>query len=300
MSLPILQDFRSLTKNDFRVLTGIEKLMITQSFPKVEELPRVSGFKLDYIQRSIRRLHKLDLIRTHRNQEEYYEVALKYRGYDALALNNLSENNILGSIGPAIGVGKESEVFAAYLEDNTECVIKIHRLGKSSFRATRRHRDYLAEKRHLSRLYESRLSAEREVTALKRLAGVIPVPKVYGNNRHIIVMERIGGDELQKFRHLSVDVYRSLFEELLTYIQKAIKVNIIHADFSAYNILFEPLDDNYRVYIIDWPQYVTTDHLNAAEKLLIDLGNLYSFFGRRFQLDFDDVEILAEKYLTNI
>ena len=112
-------------------------------------------------------------------------------------------------------------------------------------------------------------------------------------------MERIWGVELQKFRHLSTDVYRTLFEELLTYIQQAIKVNIIHADFSAYNILFEPVDDKYKVYIIDWPQYVTTDHANAAEKLLIDLGNLYSFFGKFIRLDFDDLENLAEKYLTN-
>jgi len=36
--------------------------------------------------------------------------------------------------------------------------------------------------------------------------------------------------------------------------------------------------------IIDWPQYVRTDHPNAVELLERDVGNVLVFFNRRFRV----------------
>ncbi|MHA2365404.1 MAG: RIO1 family regulatory kinase/ATPase domain-containing protein [Candidatus Hodarchaeales archaeon] len=297
MSLHIVREFRSLNTKDFRVLEGIEQLMVSQSFPRVEELPNITGFNQNYIQKIIRKLHKMDLVRIHRNKNEYYEVVLKYNGFDALALKKLVESNILASIGKPIGVGKESEVYSALLDNGEECVIKIHRLGKTNFRATKRHRDYLARNPQLSRFDESRLAAEHEVKALKKLAGIIPVPQIFGYNRHFVVMERIWGDELQKYRHLDIKIYQDFFKKLLHYVQLALRSDIIHGDLSAYNVLVAPTNGDYDLFVIDWPQYVTTNHPNAEEKLLIDISNLYSFFGRRFPLEFNNLEKKVKEYL---
>jgi RIO kinase 2 len=50
------------------------------------------------------------------------------------------------------------------------------------------------------------------------------------------------------------------------------------------------------VLIIDWPQYVSVDHLNAVELLQRDLQNVLTFFNRRFDVkaDFE----LAYDYVT--
>lgn len=300
MPLHVLEVFKSLTDKDFRILSGIERLMATQSFPRVLELPRQTGLSETYIQKKLQRLHALDLIRTRRNDEEYYEVTLKYKGYDALALQHLVQTDILASVGPPIGVGKESEVYNVILEGGETCALKVHRLGKMNFRATKRHRDYIAEKRHSSRFYESKIAAEREAKALTTLHGLIPVPRLIAQNRHMLVMERINGGELQKFRHLDLSQYEELYEKIMSYVRTAAENNFIHGDLSAYNILLETAGDQLRPYIIDWPQYLPANHENALNKLMIDVGNLYSFFGKRISVDIDDVEEVATNILAKV
>ena len=45
------------------------------------------------------------------------------------------------------------------------------------------------------------------------------------------------------------------------------------------------MHDGSRCYIIDWPQWIGTDHANAEELLLRDLGNITRYFSRRYQVD---------------
>jgi RIO kinase 2 len=44
------------------------------------------------------------------------------------------------------------------------------------------------------------------------------------------------------------------------------------------------MHDGCRVYIIDWPQWVSTDHPNAGDLLARDIGNITRFFNRRYKL----------------
>jgi RIO kinase 2 len=60
-----------------------------------------------------------------------------------------------------------------------------------------------------------------------------------------------------------------------------LKAHVIHADLSEYNIILKP---DGHVLIIDWPQYVITDHANAEELLERDLKNVLTFFSRRFNV----------------
>ena len=56
------------------------------------------------------------------------------------------------------------------------------------------------------------------------------------------------------------------------------KAGVIHTDLSEYNIL---IDEDGRDWIIDWPQYILTDHHNAEEILARDIGNVAHYFKRK-------------------
>lgn len=93
-------------------------------------------------------------------------------GYDFLALKALCNQGCIVSLGKKMGVGKESDIYAAKgfyepqqnkeemneEEQSNPCgqiplVLKLHRLGRMSFRAVKDKRDYLQKRksaRHLS------------------------------------------------------------------------------------------------------------------------------------------------------
>jgi RIO kinase 2 len=64
-----------------------------------------------------------------------------------------------------MGVGKEADVYDALNSDCKRIAVKFHRLGRISFRQTRRKRGYTRE--HSTWLFQSHLAAEREYQAMK-------------------------------------------------------------------------------------------------------------------------------------
>jgi RIO kinase 2 len=260
--------------------------MITQEYPRVQEIPRETGYSSKFIQKKMKGLHDKNLIMVKRKEEEYYETALNFNGYDVLAFNALVKKNIVSSIGQKLGVGKESDVYFTQDDEEIVSVIKIHRLGKGNFRSYKRMRDYLAIKHHSSSIYNSRLAAHHEGNVLKKIEGIIPCPKVRGINRHCIVMEFIDGVELYTLRRLETKYLQDLFSKINKSVQNLIRIGFIHGDLSPYNILvtYDTITDSYNPFIIDWPQAVTINHPNAKDILFLDISNIYSFFRKRITI----------------
>lgn len=72
-------------------------------------------------------------------------------------------------------------------EDNEVLVLKLHRLGRTSFRAVKSKRDYLKHRTNFNWLYLSRLAAIGEYSFMKALSKRgFPVPKAIDQNRYII------------------------------------------------------------------------------------------------------------------
>jgi RIO kinase 2 len=71
---------------------------------------------------------------------------------------------------------------------------------------------------------------------------------------------------------------RTFLQEILDNIKIVYKSGLIHSDLSEYNIL---IDEDTKVWIIDWPQYISSDHLNAEEILERDIGNITFYFKRK-------------------
>jgi len=271
---------------DLRILQAIELGMIQHEVVPFEDVVRYSGLNEDELEYRMKRLDELELL--YRQQDPYLGYMMNYNGYDLLALNALVKSEILDALGPPIGIGKESDVYEAVTPDEVKVAVKFHRLGRTSFRDTRRKREYVADRRHISWLYQSRLAAEAEYTALQIMHGAgVWVPEPIDQNRHVIVMQLIEGTQLSDI--ISLDEPRLFLDDILDDVGRAYRAGVIHIDLSEYNIL---VDTEGMVWIIDWPQYVSADHPNALELLKRDIGNVVYYFKRKYGLEYDSDQAL--------
>ncbi len=299
MPLSILKFFRELTQFDFRILSVIEVLMARYELVPTEEIAAYLQYTEKKIQTALNRLRKFKLVMI--TQRHYLGAALTFSGYDALALKALVEKGIIAQIGPEVGAGKESDIRMAVDDEGTEFLLKMHRLGKADFRATKRVRAFIAEKSHISPLYESRLSAEREYKALSDLfeAGV-SVPEPIAQNRHVVAMNIIFGQDLYRMKKNEFQTDEeilTLFDNIIHEMQKAVKQGYIHGDLSEYNIRLN--EENYPVFF-DWPQYIETESEQAERILIRDLRNILNYFKKKFQMTVKtNVSELLLKYFNN-
>ncbi|MHC1592137.1 MAG: RIO1 family regulatory kinase/ATPase domain-containing protein [Candidatus Helarchaeales archaeon] len=282
-----LKVFPKLTHEDFRVLGGVERGMVKFKEVPIEQISRLLGksYNMEEVSYRLQRAHKFGLVK--RKKGAYVGYYLTFMGYDCLALHALVEGGVLSHFGQALGVGKESDVFDALTPDDRRVAVKIHRLGRISFRQIKRVRSYSSEKKHISWLYQSRLSAQREFEALKVLfpAGVA-VPEPIAHNRHVIVMSIIEGDLLQTC--LELENPEDTLEKIIENMKKTYQKEIIHCDLSEYNILVLESGD---ILIIDWPQWISKAHPNAEFFLRRDLQNVLKFFSRKFRINQDLEEV---------
>ncbi|XHH09986.1 MAG: RIO1 family regulatory kinase/ATPase [Candidatus Bathyarchaeia archaeon] len=277
-----VQVFRQLESEDFRTLNIIEAAMSKREYVPREQIQKYAKVPMDRVDFTLNKLNKLGL--TMQSRGAYVGHTLNYTGYDCLAINALVKAGIISSFGQTIGVGKEADVYTALTPEGKTVAVKFHRLGRISFRQTRRKRAYTRE--HSTWLFQSHLAAEKEFQALQLVyKNGVSVPEPISHNRHVIAMGIIEGGELSKWRKIANP--KRVLKETLRNIRKAyLKAHVIHGDLSEYNII---LQSNMQVLIIDWPQYVMTDHPNAAELLQRDIQNVLTFFNRRF-----DVKVEAD------
>lgn len=272
-----VQVFLKLEAEDFRILNIIEAAMSKREYVPREQIQKYAKLPMDRVEFILSKLNKLGL--THQMQGAYFGHTLNYVGYDCLAINTLVKAGVIGSFGQTIGVGKEAEVYNALSPEGKCIAVKFHRLGRISFRQTRRKRSYVRE--HSTWLFQSHLAAEKEFQALQLVyKNGVSVPEPISQNRHVITMGIIEGGELSKWRKITNP--KKVFKEIMRNVKKAYsKAHVIHADLSEYNIILRP---DMHILIIDWPQYVMTDHPNADELLQRDIQNVITFFDRRFKV----------------
>jgi RIO kinase 2 len=93
-------------------------------------------------------------------------------------------------------------------------------------------------------------------------------------------MDMIEGLELYKVPYLQEP--ETILNTILNNVKRAYqKAGIIHSDLSEFNIILKP---DFNVMIIDWPQFVRSDHPNAKMLLERDVKNILVAFRRRFKI----------------
>ncbi|MCW4009272.1 MAG: serine/threonine protein kinase [Candidatus Bathyarchaeota archaeon] len=272
-----VQVYRMLEPEDLRMLQIIETGMTSREYVPKEQLQKYAKVPMDRVDFELSRLDKLGLI--YRMQGGYVGYTLNYSGYDCLAINAFVKAGVLEAFGKSLGVGKEADVFDALNPKGTRVAVKFHRLGRVSFRQTRRKRGYTLDR--AGWLFQSRLAAEKEFEALKRVhAYGVAVPEPIFQNRHAIVMGMIEGGELARWREL--DEPAQVLQRILANVRLAfLDADLVHGDLSEYNVIVKPDMD---VLIIDWPQSVRRNHPNAEDLLVRDVKNILVFFRRKFRV----------------
>ena len=284
-----VQVFKEIEAEDFRILNIIEAGMSKHEFVPKEQIQKYAKLPMDRIDFTLDKLNKLGL--TYRTKETYNGHTLNYVGYDCLAINALFKAGVIESFGQSLGVGKEADVYDALSSSGKRIAVKFHRLGRISFRQTRRKRGYTRE--HSTWLFQSHLAAEREFQAMKLVyENGVAVPEPISQNRHVVAMGMIEGAQLSKYRDIGKP--EKVLKEILRNLRKAyLKAHLIHSDISEYNIILKP---DGQILIIDWPQAVRTDHANAADLLERDIKNVLIFFSRKFNVKLAAKE--AADYVT--
>jgi len=266
---------RTLNKYEKSILLALERGMKRYSWVPLEHLKTATKLSESEINYRLSRLIAWGMVRF--NPVPYDGYALVFGGYDTLALATLTQKGTIAALGSQIGEGKESVVYDAL--GLGPVAIKFHRVGGRSFSSARLNREYM-EEGHCPWLIASRRSAEREYEALKALHPKVSVPLPIAHNRHAVVMELISGQSLSRTR---LEAPHEALDVILGNVRSAWGAGIIHADLSEYNILVEAG----RFVIIDWPQWVGTDHPNAGAIIGRDIDNILTFFKRKYKITRD-------------
>ncbi|KAJ9204269.1 hypothetical protein DTO164E3_2031 [Paecilomyces variotii] len=294
---------RYLSSEDFRVLAGVEAGSRNHEVVPTPLIVQLSGLRGGSgVHKSISTLAKVNLIAKVKNAK-YDGYRLTYGGLDYLALNTHQKNKSVYSVGNRVGVGKESDIIVVAHSSGEQRILKIHRLGRISFRTVKTNRDYLRNRSTGSWMYMSRLAAMKEFAFMKALReNGFPVPEPIAQNRHTIVMSLIDAFPLRQIS--KVPRPAELYSELMDMILQLARYGLIHGDFNEFNILIkeeedpnakgkgresEEVDESIRLVpiIIDFPQMISVDHPNAEMYFDRDVNCIKRFFQRKFHFTSD-------------
>ena len=149
-------------------------------------------------------------------------------------------------------------------------------------------------------MYMSRLAAMKEFAFMKALReNGFSVPEPIAQNRHTIVMSLIDAFPLRQISKVPEPAV--LYSELMDIILELARFGLIHGDFNEFNILIKEEtdpngkgkapadaesddDENVRLVpvLIDFPQMVSIDHVNAEMYFDRDVNCIKRFFQRKF------------------
>jgi RIO kinase 2 len=232
---------------------------------------------------------------------------LSYGGLDYLALHAHEKAGILYSVGNEIGKGKESDIIAVSDKEGKQMVLKLHRLGRISFRDVKQKRHYTRRGQHVQSWHHlSGLAAHKEHTFMEKLFEEgFPVPRPIARNRHSVVMELIDGFPLRQL--VEVQDPAALYAELMELILRLARHGLIHGDFNEFNILIKEIpiavedgkeektdgEDKEKKtrptpVIIDFPQMVSMMHSDAQYYFERDVECIKSYFRKRYGFTSDD------------
>eukprot|EP01060_Flectonema_neradi_P002221 TRINITY_DN1134_c7_g2_i1.p1 TRINITY_DN1134_c7_g2~~TRINITY_DN1134_c7_g2_i1.p1 ORF type:complete len:497 (+),score=116.01 TRINITY_DN1134_c7_g2_i1:103-1593(+) len=274
---------RYLDEEDFRVLAAVELASRNHEIAPTGLVERIAGLKAGGAKKRLRWLLKHNFL-LHDNKI-YDGFRMNYQAYDYLALRAFVKRNSCIAVGNKIGVGKESDIYVVMNEEEEELILKIQRLGRTSFRSIKKNRDY-KNGRALhgeSWYYLSRLAAAKEFSFMKALhAEGFPVPTPIDQNRHCIVMSRVNGVPLINVAELEHP--QRVFKDCIDLIIKFAQYGLIHGDFNEFNLM---ITDDEEVVVIDFPQMTSTNHPNAQYLFDRDVQCIHDYFRRKFKVEFD-------------
>lgn len=271
-----VRSLRYMTREDFRVLTAVEMGMKNHDVVPTELIASIAGLRHGGAHKTLQNLLRYKLV--YHDRKIYDGYRLTYGGYDYLALKTLLKRGVISGVGRQIGVGKESDIFIVIDDDGNQMALKLHRLGRVSFRAIKQKRDYLKHRKAASWLYMSRLAAMKEYAFMQALhAAGFPTPTPIEQNRHCVLMSLAKGYPLRSVTKLINP--GPVYNQLIDIVVRLAQAGLIHCDFNEFNVM---ISDESEVTMIDFPQMVSTSHRNAKMYFERDAECVRAYFMRRY------------------
>ena len=265
----------SLNKSDFKILKVFASSLKTRQILNLSTLSQYSNLNQRLVEHHLERLVKSGLV-----GKSNIGFTLLVTGLDIYVLKILSNRNTITSIGPQIGIGKEAEIYLAHDSQEKDKILKMFRLGRSSFKQIKRKRDISTSTS--SWLLLNIQTAKREydiLNYLRQSSTSFPTP-LY-RSFHCIVMEPFYGTRLADAE--SLDDPQSVLEKIISNVKIAYQNGYINGDLNEYNIMV----NNDNIFILDWPQAIKSDTINANVVLLRDVKNILKFFSKKYKIETD-------------
>lgn len=277
---------RYLSKDEFRTLTAVEMGQKNHEIVPSQLVDSIAGLKHGGTFKCLRTLLRHKLV--HHDASKYEGYRLTTLGYDFLAIRALVARGAIAGVGRQIGVGKESDVFEVNDDEGNVYALKLHRLGRTSFRAVKSKRDYLKRGSHFSWLYLSRLAALKEYAFMKALGDAgLPVPRAIECNRHAVLMTLVEAHPLVQVCEMRHP--QRVYTDCMNLLVRLARLGLVHCDFNEFNLL---ISDDEKLTLIDFPQMISTSHPNAKELFDRDVEGVVRFFERKLGYLPEDDETL--------
>jgi len=126
-----------------------------------------------------------------------------------------------------------------------------------------------------------------------------PVPTPLDWNRHCVLMSLVKAYPLTQVKKLKNP--GKVYADLMNLLIRLAQYGLIHCDFNEFNLL---INDNEEITLIDFPQMVSTSHLNADMYFNRDVQCVRTFFQKKFDYETDTFPILSvdaeKKYSLDI
>ncbi len=265
----------SLNKSDFKILKVFASSLKTRQFLNLSTLSQYSNLNQRLVEHHLKRLVKSGLV-----GKSNIGFTLLVTGLDIYVLKILSNRNTITSIGPQIGIGKEAEIYLAHDSQEKDKILKMFRLGRSSFKQIKRKRDISTSTSNWLLLNIQTAKREYDIlNYLRQSSTSFPIP-LY-RSFHCIVMEPFYGSRLADAE--SLDDPQSVLEKIISNVKIAYQSGYINGDLNEYNIMV----NNDNIFILDWPQAIKVDTINANVVLLRDVTNILKFFSKKYKIETD-------------
>ena len=265
----------SLNKSDFKILKVFASSLKTRQFLNLSTLSQYSNLNQRLVEHHLERLVKSGLV-----GKSNIGFTLLVTGLDIYVLKILSNRNTITSIGPQIGIGKEAEIYLAHDSQEKDKILKMFRLGRSSFKQIKRKRDISTSTSNWLLLNIQTAKREYDIlNYLRQSSTSFPTPLF--RSFHCIVMEPFYGSKLADAE--SLEDPQSVLEKIISNVKIAYQNGYINGDLNEYNIMV----NNDNIFILDWPQAIKVDTINANVVLLRDVKNILKFFSKKYKIEMD-------------
>ena len=210
-----------------------------------------------------------------------------------LAIYKLMQQGHIDTLDWPIARGKEAHVFHA-TTPNGVAAVKIFHTSNAVFKGLMQYIEGDPRFGGLRRRHHELVNiwVRKEHRNMMRMSKHgLRVPEPHALFRNVLVMDYLGNSEgpSPRLRDIEVEDAAPIFDELLNWLRVCWQeADLVHADFSEYNILWH--QDEPR--IIDVGQSVTKHHPNAEEFLVRDVTRLVEW-AQKQGVDVDVAEAMA-------